>query len=124
MTLTQTLQLKEKFLKYEDLRALNHCETRWVEAGCPTERWAMVNFLERMLKELQIRGTGYPKVLLLRKKEIQRKEFVPSATAEPEAPAAPVCPLCKGSGWQPVHYPGSAPSYRACTCDAAKEVTA
>jgi hypothetical protein len=77
MTLTETLQLKEKYLQFEDLRALDYCEKRWREEGTPVERWAMVNFIEKMLKELKANGIGYPKVLLLRKKEIQRREFVP-----------------------------------------------
>jgi len=74
MTLTETLQLKEKYLQYEDLRALDYCEKRWQEAGRPTERWQMINFLERMLTELKNQG-GYPRVLLLRKKEIQRGAY-------------------------------------------------
>ena len=74
MTLTETLQLKERFLKFEDLRALDYCEKRWREEGHPTERWQVINFLEKMLHELKDQG-GYPKVLLLRKKEIQRQQF-------------------------------------------------
>lgn len=74
MTLTQTLQLKEKYLQFDDLRALDYCERRWTEEGCPTERWQVINFLEKMLRELKDQG-GYPKVLLLRKKEIQRNTF-------------------------------------------------
>lgn len=76
MTLTETLQLKERFLRFEDMRALDYCEKRWREEGRPLERWQMINFLERMLQELKSTGMGYPKVLLLRKKEIQRRTFV------------------------------------------------
>jgi|SRR5215469_11897592 len=75
MTLTEMLQLKEKYLQYEDLKALDYCEKRWREEGQPTERWQAINFLEKMLRELRDRG-GYPKVLLLRKKEIQRYTYV------------------------------------------------
>lgn len=74
MTLTQTLNLQEKFLRYEDMRALDYCEKRWKEAGEPTDRWQVINFLEKMLQELKSQG-GYPKVLLFRKKQIQRREF-------------------------------------------------
>ena len=74
MTLTQTLQLKEKYLQFDDLRALDYCEKRWREEGQPTERWLVINFLEKMLRELKEQG-GYPKVLLHRKKQIQRQEF-------------------------------------------------
>jgi len=84
MTLTETLQLKERFLMYEDLRALDYCERRWKEDGCPTERWQVINFLEKMLCELKDQG-GYPKVLLLRKKEIQRRTFTLQKPGEPTA---------------------------------------
>lgn len=74
MTLTETLQLKERYLQFDDLRALDYCEKRWKQEGCPTEHWQLINFLEKMLNELKQQG-GYPKVLLLRKKEIQRQQF-------------------------------------------------
>jgi hypothetical protein len=75
MTLTETLQLNERFLKFEDLRALDYCEKRWLEENRPLKRWEMFNFIEKMLQELKANGIGYPKVLLLRKKEIQRQQF-------------------------------------------------
>jgi len=85
MTLTETLQLKEKYLQYDDLRALAYCEKRYQQEGCPTERWQVINFLERMLRELKEQG-GYPKVLLLRKKEIQRRTYMlPQRSEENEA---------------------------------------
>lgn len=118
MTLTETLQLKERFLKYDDLRAIDYCEKRWQQEGCPVERWRLFNFIEKMLKELQSTGIDYPKVLLLRKKEIQRKTFTPASPGEKGSPARDMCPLCNGQGWRPVHYPGSAPSYTACSCSA------
>ena len=74
MTLTETLQLEERYLKFDDLRALDYCEKRWQQEGRPLERWQVINFLEKMLRELKEQG-GYPKVLLLRKKEIQRQQF-------------------------------------------------
>jgi hypothetical protein len=74
MTLTETLQLKEKYFRFDDLRAMDYCEKRWREEGRPTERWQVINFLEKMLHELKGHGR-YPKVLLLRKKEIQRQQF-------------------------------------------------
>jgi len=66
--LTETLQLKERFLKFEDLRALDYCEKRWLEENRPLKRWEMFNFIEKMLQERKANGIGYPKVLLLRKK--------------------------------------------------------
>jgi hypothetical protein len=93
MTLTETLQIKERFLKYEDGRALDYCERRWKEEGSPTERWQVINFLEKMLRELKDYG-GYPKVLLFRKKQIQRREF---AIQQPGEAPAEGC-SCAG-GW-------------------------
>lgn len=113
MTLTQTLQIKERFLKFEDMRALDYVEKRWQEAGKPLERWQLINFLERMLVDLKTQGTGYPKVLLLRKKEIQRNTFTicePAKTAEPQTD---VCRQCSGVGW--VHGTGG---YIPCACPA------
>ena len=56
MTLTETLQLKERFLKFEDLRALDYCEKRWLEEKRPLKRWEMFNFIEKMLQELRANG--------------------------------------------------------------------
>jgi hypothetical protein len=94
MTLTETLQIKERYLKFEDMRALDYAEKRYQEAGCPTERWELFNFLERMLQELKASGLGYPKVLLLRKKQIQRQQFT---IQQPGETSAGGCP-CLG-GW-------------------------
>lgn len=103
MTLTETLQLKERFLKFEDLRALDYCERRWKEEGCPTDRWQVINFLEKMLHELKEQG-GYPKVLLFRKKQIQRREF---AIHQPGETPTDGC-SCIG-GWLPSGTPCPCP---------------
>src|SRR5215831_5123145 len=104
MTLTETLQLKERYLQYNDLRALDYCEKRYHQEGCPTERWQVINFLERMLQELKEQG-GYPKVLLLRKKEIQRRTFtIPELAQETESPACSCA-----DGWLPTGRPCPCP---------------
>jgi hypothetical protein len=113
MTLTQTLQIKERFLKFEDMRALDYVEKRWEEVGKPVERWQLVNFLERMLVDLKTQGTGYPKVLLLRKKEIQRNTFTICEPAKTTEPQDGVCPLCAGAGWIPGNN-----GYAPCACPA------
>jgi hypothetical protein len=105
MTLTETLQLDEKFLKLEDLRALEYCEKRWQQEGRPVSRWKLVNFIERMLQALHHNGIGYPKILLRRKKEIQRLEFIPqlptqrSEQGPPLMLAGDACPNCQGRGF-------------------------
>ena len=105
MTLTRTLRLEEKYLKYDDLRALDYCEKRWQQEGRPLERWQVINFLEKMLRELKEQG-GYPKVLLLRKKEIQRQQFTIQQPGETPAEGCAciggylangtICPCPKG----------------------------
>lgn len=112
MTLSQTLQIKERFLKFEDIRALDYVERRWKESGEPTERWEIINFLERMLQELKSGGVGYPKVLLLRKKEIQRRTFTPQFEhTSPEEQAQPGF-HCVG-GW---HLPTGGGAATKCDC--------
>jgi len=103
MTLTQILQITEKYLQYDDLRALDYCEKRWKEEGSPKERWQVINFLEKMLQELKDYG-GYPKVLLLRKKELQRQTYT-----IPQPGEVPKVGCCCFDGWLL--------SGRPCDCD-------
>lgn len=108
MTLTEALRIKERYLQFEDLNALDHCEKRWQEESCPVTRWDMVNFLEKMIRELPAIGIGYPKVLLLRKKQIQRREFAVDLQAKTNSsncscnrgwlPSGSPCPCPKGDG--------------------------
>lgn len=104
MTLTEILQIKEQYLQYQDLRAMDYCEKRWQAEGKPATKWGMVNFLERMLQELKRNGIGYPKVLLLRKKEIQREAFTLKAfeenggLRETQTVTGDACPECRGLG--------------------------
>jgi len=126
MTLTQTLQIKERFLKFEDMRALNYVERRWKEEGCPAERWQMINFIERMLQELQQNGIGYPKVLLLRKKEMQRRTFVPCEESrgrlESQFSTNDGCAECHGRGFL-VLPDGNGTLCRACLGRGGKSIT-
>lgn len=105
MTLTETLQIKARYLQLEDMRAIDYCEKRWQSEGCPVERWGMVNFIEKMLKELPANGIAYPAVLLLRKKEIQRKQFSIERTKPETATAKCAC----SNGWLSNGKP--------CTCE-------
>jgi hypothetical protein len=117
MTLTETLQIKERYLSYEDLRVLAYVESGWRQDGCPVSKWDLVNFLERMLRELTAAGTGYPKVLLLRKKEIQRNAFT-IAKADGGKPGAEVCANCKGQGWKASNPARASSGYVPCECPA------
>ncbi len=109
MTLTEILKIKEKYLQYEDMRALDFAEKRWKEEGCPTERWKLINFLEKMLQELKVSGLGYPKVLLLRKKELQRRTFTPLEPTEVQASNPTGCIKCDPDGFTFAGTPCSCP---------------
>jgi hypothetical protein len=114
MTLTQTLQINDCYLHLQDIRAMEYCEKRWQEEGCPLERWPLLNFIEKMLRELVANGIGYPRVLLLRKKEIQRGQFKPEALKAEHGPepvqVVDACPGCQGRGFL------SAPGSRGTLC--------
>jgi len=77
---------------------MEYCQKRWQQEGRPAARWEMFNFIERMLQELQQNGTGYPKVLLLRKKEIQRRTFTLEPREERDGPREPQMPARAGDG--------------------------
>ncbi|HKW35864.1 MAG TPA: hypothetical protein VJN92_22855 [Candidatus Acidoferrum sp.] len=104
MTLTETPSIKERFLQYDDLRALDYCERRWKEAGEPTDRWQVINFLEQMLRELKDQG-GYPRVLLLRKKEIQRRTYTIPQPSEEKRPSCGLLLLEWLAYWPAVSLP-------------------
>jgi hypothetical protein len=113
MMLTQILQIKGRYLRFEDMRALDYCEKRWEQEGRPVMRWELINFIEKMLTELKATGVGYPKVLLLRKKEIQRNSFTIEPLRTPEAKRNS-CPACQGQGWKGQPSRGYVP----CECSA------
>jgi|SRR6516225_11694780 hypothetical protein len=105
MTLTETLRLETRYLDYDDLRAVQYCEKRWQEEGRPTERWRIINFLEKMLRELKEHFGAYPKVLLLRKKELQRRTFtIPQPGEETVTDGC-----CCSGGWLSDGRPCSCP---------------
>ena len=112
MTLTRILRIEVRYLQFDDLRAMAYCEKRWQQEGSPATKWDMVNFIERMLQGLQHNGMGYPKVLLLRKKEIQRSTFTLEPLPETDDARgrqisnSDFCPECQGQGFLPV--PGRA----------------
>jgi hypothetical protein len=101
MSFKSLLRIDEDLLEYEDQRAFDFCEEKWNSAGRPTKKWKLVSFIESLLKEFIASGLQYPRVLLLRKKEIQRGTFAidERVTASVQTRAtAHACNLCSG-GW-------------------------
>ena len=74
MNLSQALNINLELLRPDDLRALEHMDSRWQEYGRPVERQKLIDFLERAICELKDLG-GYPAIALRRKKELQRRQF-------------------------------------------------
>jgi hypothetical protein len=101
MTLTHLLEIKISLLNFEDLRSLAVAERLWNKAGMPSEPGRLCSFLEQTLKHLVEDGVGYPKVLLKRKKQLDRREWCPrrqSEIATPRPKSINGCPQCGGNG--------------------------
>jgi hypothetical protein len=119
MSFKSLLHVDEKLLDYEDRRAFDFCEETWNRAGRPTKKWDVIPFIESLLKEFIASELSYPRVLLLRKKELQRgtfsldapRETVTRANARTDVEA---CGLCRGAGFLKTSGGG----YRPCSCSA------
>ena len=81
MTLTSLLEIKSEYLQCDDSRALMMAERLWLQRGAPIEPKALCDTLEAILIQLSREGIYYPKVLLLRKKELQRRTWAPKLAA-------------------------------------------
>jgi hypothetical protein len=118
MSFKSLLRIDEDLLGYEDRKAFDFCEQRWERAGRPKKKWDVVPFIESLLKEFIATDLPYPRVLLLRKKEIQRGTFTLNAierTAEPSRKtAADTCAFCRGAGFRQTDKGGYVP----CSCGA------
>jgi hypothetical protein len=76
-TLTELLDIEWKFMTDVDDRGLRIAEQLFQSYGSPTEPRALLDVLEKILLRMQDEGIPYPKILLLRKKQLQRKEWQP-----------------------------------------------
>ena len=95
MTLTKALGIDENLLEPETKEAMQVAERIWQGRGSPRESNALLAALEEALTACQKSATRYPRVLLLRKKQIQRGEFF----LEPPRADDGACKLCGGAGW-------------------------
>jgi hypothetical protein len=121
MTLTSLLEIDRTLLAYEDERALQEANRIWVRKGSPVAYKELCEALEEILVELVQIGIGYPKVLLKRKKQLERRDWKPRERAESESSngTAPVgsCLLCWGTGLK--NLPDGK-SGTFCDCDAGR----
>jgi hypothetical protein len=121
MTLTSLLEIDHKLLAYEDERSLQEANRLWARKGSPVAHKELCQALEDILVELVQIGIGYPKILLKRKKQLQRGDWTPKAKAEGGSSngTAPVgsCLLCWGTGLK--NLPDGK-SGTFCDCDVGK----
>lgn len=77
MTLTSLLEIQPQCLTDLDERSLCAAEELWRRAGSPKEPAKLCEAIETILNELVNMGLGYPKILLRRKKELERGDWGP-----------------------------------------------
>jgi hypothetical protein len=77
--LCEVLQVNQKKLPLKSVLAVKYLERRWVEKGCPREAQALQEFLDEAITFCPTVGYIYPKVFLLRLKELQRGKWSPTS---------------------------------------------
>jgi hypothetical protein len=121
MTLTSLLEIDQRLLACGDERALQEANRLWARRGSPVARKELCEALESILVELVQSGAGYPKILLKRKKQLERGDWTPKEKAKLESPngTAPgeSCVQCWGTGLK--NLPGGS-SGTFCDCDAGR----
>jgi len=103
MSLRSTLQINAKLLPDCELQGLALAEDMWDRAGRPITAGPLIAVIEEILQCSAKEGVIYPRVLLLRKKELQHGRFELLLTSQnPNAGdnnvKSKVCPLCRDTG--------------------------
>ena len=82
-TLSRILEIETKLIGTADYESLGRAERLWLSANRPTERVALMNFLEDFLRSCARDGYNYAPIFLRRKRELQRGDWKPRlATSE------------------------------------------
>ena len=79
--LLEVLEINPEKLPNRCTRAVNVVRGQWVERGQPMDGTALAQFLDQALDFCKQMELGYPKVLLLRLKQLQRGEWRPTPGA-------------------------------------------
>lgn len=103
MNLVALLKIDVLVLNDAERRGLRLAEELWMKAGEPVEPEQLVPVLETILQQSRVRGIRYPRVLLLRKKELHRKSMERSLADKPQesvtsAVVSGPCSFCRGTG--------------------------
>jgi hypothetical protein len=104
MTLTKLLEIDIRLLGKTEDRALAFAERLWNAAGGPRQPATLINVLESVLRACEREGLWYPKILLARKKQLERGTWKPPDGPSPMCAVAPkqdgpACPKCGGQGY-------------------------
>jgi hypothetical protein len=75
MDLLELLEVDRERLPRHTEEAMDYCEECWEERGRPTDPQHLAKFLDGALRFCAEAGLRYPKVLLLRLKQLQRGEW-------------------------------------------------
>jgi hypothetical protein len=85
--LLELLEVNRERIPWKAEKPTDFVERCWQEAGRPTEPKPLEAFLDQVLKRCGVVGYRYPKVLLLRLKQLQRGDWAPSLGAASELEA-------------------------------------
>ena len=77
MRLVDLLAINEDRLPRESTQAMRYIEGLWQERGCPAELSSLESFLDKALEMCTRVQFRYPRVALLRLKQLQRGEWKP-----------------------------------------------
>ena len=77
MDLLDILEVNRERLPKKSTSAVAYGERRWEEKGKPTDRKTLAEFLDDLLRFCAGVGLHYPRVFLLRLKQLQRREWSP-----------------------------------------------
>jgi len=75
MDLLDVLEIDRQKLPHQTALAVDHFKTRWEKCGRPTEPRALARVLDEGLRFCAEAGWRYPKVFLLRLKQLERGEW-------------------------------------------------
>lgn len=76
--LLEVLEINPQKLPKKCTRAVNVVRGQWVERGQPVDGTALAEFLDQAIDFCKQMELTYPKVLLLRLKQLQRGEWQPA----------------------------------------------
>ncbi len=76
-TLLKLLGINRDRIPRESMRCTEYFENRWIELGQPVEVESLMSFLDSTINFCGREDFKYPKVFLLRLKQMQRGEWPP-----------------------------------------------